>query len=96
MRFPDIAPNSDTSVCTEIGELIMAENGAKGDIVTCQIRFFSLWHYLYVLTLPLFVLHLRGVWKRHERELDPMLPLLVVASFLFCLLGGVGFCVYLF
>ena len=62
----------------------------------CQIRFFSLWHYLYVLTLPLFVLHLRGVWKRHERELDPMLPLLVVASFLFCLLGGIGFCVYLF
>ena len=62
----------------------------------CQIRFFSLWHYLYVLTLPLFILHLRGVWKRHERELDPMLPLLVVASFLFCLLGGIGFCVYLF
>lgn len=61
----------------------------------CQLRIFSLWHYLFVVTLPLFVLHLVGVWKRHERELDAMLPLLVIASFLLCLLAGLGFCVYL-
>ena len=62
----------------------------------CQLRMFSWWHYLFVLTLPLFVLHLRGVWKRTGKALDPMLPLLVISTFLFCLLAGVGFCAYLF
>ena len=54
------------------------------------------WHWLWVLSLPLFVLHLKGVWQRRERALDPMLPLLVMATFLFCLLAGIGFCCYLF
>ena len=56
----------------------------------------SRWHWLWVLSLPLFVLHLKGVWQRRERALDPMLPLLVMATFLFCLLAGIGFCCYLF
>ena len=61
----------------------------------CQLRMFSWWHYLFVLTLPLFVLHLRGLWLRTGKALDPMLPLLVIATFLFCLLAGVGFCAHL-
>ena len=31
---------------------------------------------------PLFVFHLVGVWKRNGRDLDPMLPLLVISTFL--------------
>ena len=31
-----------------------------------------------------------------DRELDPMLPILVMGTFLFALLGGLGFVVYLF
>ncbi len=62
----------------------------------CQLRMFSWWHYLFVLTLPLFILHLRGVWKRTGKALDPMLPLLVTATFLFCVLAGIGFCAHLF
>lgn len=46
--------------------------------------------YLWVLTLPLFTLHLRGVWKRDGRALDPMLPLLVMSAFLLSILAGVG------
>lgn len=65
-------------------------------ILFCQLRIQSLWHYLFVLSLPLFVLHLRGVWTRRDRELDPMLPILVMGTFLFALLGGLGFVVYLF
>ena len=61
----------------------------------CALRFFSIWHYLFVLTLPLFVLHLRGVWTRAGRALDPMLPLLVLSSFLFSLLAGLGFIAFL-
>ena len=60
----------------------------------CQLRIYSKWHYLFVLTLPLFVLHIRGVWKRTGKALDPMLPLLVISTFLFCLLAGVGLCLY--
>ena len=62
----------------------------------CMMRIHDPWHYLYVLTLPLYILHLRGVWHRTGRELDPMLPLLVISTFLFCLLGGLGFVIYLF
>ncbi|MBR1870163.1 MAG: 1,4-dihydroxy-2-naphthoate octaprenyltransferase [Bacteroidales bacterium] len=65
-------------------------------LVYCQLRIFSWWHYLFVLTLPLFLLHLRGVWTREDRALDPMLPLLVMSSFAFALLGGLGFVVFLF
>lgn len=61
----------------------------------CQLRMFSWWHHLFVLTLPLFILHLRGVWKRTGKHLDPMLPLLVMSTFLFCLLAGIGFCAHL-
>lgn len=62
----------------------------------CSLRFFSIWHYLFVLTLPLFILHLRGVWTREGRALDPMLPLLVMSSFLFSLLAGLGLVAFLF
>lgn len=46
--------------------------------------------WLYIITLPLFVLHLRGVWTRHDRELDPMLPMLVMSTFALALLAGIG------
>ena len=46
--------------------------------------------WLFVLTLPLYVRHLRGVWRLDGRALDPMLPLLVISTFLFSLLAGTG------
>lgn len=61
----------------------------------CSLRFFDLWHYLFVLTLPLFLIHLYGVWKKKDKDLDPMLPLLVVSTFLFSLLTGIGFLMFL-
>ncbi len=51
----------------------------------------SVWRFLYVLTLPGFIKHLRGVWTLQDRALDPMLPLLVLSTFAFALLGGLGF-----
>ena len=60
------------------------------------VRFFDPWHFLFVVTLPLFVLHLRGVWTRTGKALDPMLPLLVMATFAFAILTGLGYLVYLF
>jgi 1,4-dihydroxy-2-naphthoate octaprenyltransferase len=47
--------------------------------------------YLYILTLPLYIKHLAGVWKRSGRELDPMPPMLVISTFIFALLAGTGY-----
>ena len=65
-------------------------------IAFCALRFFSIWHYLFVLTLPLYIKHLHGVWTREDRALDPMLPLLVMSTFAFAVLAGLGFVIYLF
>ena len=50
----------------------------------------SWWRFLYILALPGFILHLKGVWTLQDRALDPMLPLLVMSTFTFALLGGTG------
>ena len=42
--------------------------------------------WLYLSTLPLFIIHLRGVWTRTGRSLDKMLPLLVISTFLLAIL----------
>ena len=47
--------------------------------------------YLYIITLPLYIKHLIGVWKSSGRELDPMLPKLVISTFIFSLLAGTGY-----
>jgi len=46
--------------------------------------------WIYLVTLPLYVLHLRGVWIKTDRELDPMLPLLVMSTFILSLIAGIG------
>ena len=47
--------------------------------------------YLYVFTLPLYIKHLSGVWRLTGHSLDPMLPLLVISTFLLSLLAGIGY-----
>ena len=79
-----------------IYQTVLIVLGWAAMLVYCSLRFFSIWHYLFVLTLPLFIIHLRGVWTRKDRALDPMLPLLVMSSFLFSLLAGLGFVTFLF
>ena len=45
---------------------------------------------LFILTMPAFYFHLKGVWTKTDSELDPMLPLLVMGTFFFALLSGVA------
>ncbi|MBQ1655569.1 MAG: 1,4-dihydroxy-2-naphthoate octaprenyltransferase [Bacteroidales bacterium] len=61
----------------------------------CLMRIADWRHWLWVVTLPLFATHLRGVWTHTERALDKYLPMLVMSSFIFALLAGLGFCAYL-
>lgn len=51
---------------------------------------FHYWtQWIYSVTLPLFVLHLYNVWTKEDRALDPMLPLLVISTFLTSVLFAV-------
>ena len=65
-------------------------------VAYCLLCWPSVWHWLWVITLPLYLLHLRGVWTRSGKALDPMLPMLVMSTFALCLLMGLGFCAFLF
>ena len=65
-------------------------------VAYCLLCWPSVWHWLWALTLPLYVLHLRGVWTRSGKALDPMLPMLVMSTFALCILAGLGFCAHLF
>ncbi len=80
----------------KIYQTVLIVLGWAAMVAFTLLRFRDPWHWLFVITLPLYVLHLAGVWKRTGKALDPMLPLLVMSTFLFSLLAGFGFIVYLF
>lgn len=58
-------------------------------------RFPDPWHWLFFITLPLFAFHLRGVWTRSDKDLDPMLPILVISTFILSMLMGFGYLAFL-
>ena len=65
-------------------------------IAYCLLCWPSAWHWMWVITAPLFIKHLMGVWHLAGKALDPMLPLLVMSTFALSLLMGIGFCAFLF
>ena len=79
----------------KVYQTVLIVLGWAAMIAYVLLRFPDPWHWLFVATLPLYALHLKGVWQRSGRALDPMLPLLVISTFLFSLLGGLGFVKYL-
>ncbi len=92
-----------TTVALKLGErgakvyqTVLVSLGWASMLTYAALRMFDPWHYLFVLTLPLFVWHLTGVWRHSGRALDRYLPLLVLSTFAFALLTGLGFLVYLF
>ncbi len=69
---------------------ILKSRGQRYDLYAWHLPL-AVWHYMFVVTLPLFVCHLYGVWTRDGKALDPMLPQLVLSTFLLCLLMGIGY-----
>jgi len=63
---------------------------AAGWILMIANAFLTDSSWWFVLTLPLFGLHLKGVWTRSGKALDPMLPLLVLSTFALSLIAGLG------
>ncbi len=60
----------------------------------CAVYDFALGHFMYIITLPLYIKHLNGAWTKSERALDPMLPLLVISTFILSILAGAGFLIF--
>lgn len=66
---------------------LMVSRPSGADAAPPEVRI----NYLFVLTAPLYIIHLSMVWKRQDKALDPALPILVMSSFLFAILMGFGF-----
>lgn len=62
--------------------------------VFCAIYDSAPGHYIFIITIPLYIKHLQGVWTRSERALDPMLPILVISTFFLSILAGAGFLIF--
>lgn len=45
--------------------------------------------WLFLMTVPMFIFHLKGVWTRSGKALDPMLPILVMSTFVVALVFGI-------
>ncbi len=60
------------------------------------LRIYDICHYLFVLTLPLFVWHLLIVMRKSGRELDMALPVLSISTLIFAVLSGIGYLIILF
>ena len=58
------------------------------------LRARTMWGYLFILTLPLYIRHLKGFYSLSGHDLDPMLPLLVISTFILSVLMGTGFLIH--
>lgn len=59
------------------------------------LRMFDPWHFLFVLTLPLFVWIYAGLCRNSLQSPDRYLNIQAISVFLFASLTGIGFLVYL-
>ncbi len=64
-----------------------------GYVFGCRI--FDWRHCLFIVTLPLYIIHLVGVWKYRDHALDKYLPMLVMGTFALSILLAVGFTAFL-
>lgn len=81
---------------SKIYQTVLISLGWVFMIAYCLLCWPSAWHWMWVITAPLFIKHLMGVWRLSGKALDPMLPLLVMSTFALSLLMGIGFCAFLF
>ena len=64
-------------------------------IVYSRLRMYDIFHYLFILSLPLFIIHLVIINNNSGKAMDKALPLLSFATLLFSLLSGLGYLLYL-
>ncbi|MFD1872298.1 1,4-dihydroxy-2-naphthoate polyprenyltransferase [Hymenobacter bucti] len=65
--------------------------GVGAAVVYVALNYHSLWQWLFVLSLPLFLFNGRQVWARQESmHLDPLLKQMALSTLVFTLLFGLG------
>lgn len=69
---------------------ILLALGLFSAIAYAQVRFTSLWQFLFLLTIPLFLRNAIAVTNKTSRELDPYLRQMAVSTLLFVVLFGIG------
>lgn len=77
-----------------IYQTVLIVSGWALILVFCAVYDSAPGHYIFIITLPLYIKHLQGVWTRSERALDPMLPILVISTFFLSILAGAGFLIF--
>lgn len=69
---------------------VLLGGGMLSTAVYTFLTFQTIWAWLWLLSVPLFLLNGRAVSTRPQSELDPLLKQLVGATILFVLLFGIG------
>ncbi len=94
--FGMAALNHERTGEVRISQTVLIAVGWAAMIAYACLRMFDPWHFLFMLTLPLYIWYLVRVWKGLGLASGVSQPLLVLSTFVFSLLGGLGFLVYLF
>lgn len=74
--------------------ILLIAGGLALMIVYSCLRLFDIWHFSFMLTLPLFAWYLAAASKRNPQDLP--LTLLSASIFVFAVLAGFGYLVFLF
>ncbi len=94
--FGMAALNHERSGDVRVAQTALIVVGWAAMIAYACLRMFDPWHFLFVLTLPLYIWYLVRVWKGSGQVSGVSQSLLALSTFAFALLSGLGFLVYLF
>ncbi|HAX96595.1 MAG TPA: 1,4-dihydroxy-2-naphthoate octaprenyltransferase, partial [Prolixibacteraceae bacterium] len=70
--------------------IFLVAGGWAALLIWTQLNYRSAWQWIYLVSLPLFVVHLNQVMRASDAGLDPQLKRLAIGTFVLILLFGLG------
>ena len=70
--------------------ITLVAGGWASLLIWTQLNYRSAWQWIYLISLPVFVVHLRQVMRASDAGLDPQLKRLAIGTFVLTLLFGMG------
>ena len=72
-------------------QLLLIASGFLATLLFVLLTFKSYWEFLFLITLPIFINNLTGIFKvKDHRKLDPYLKKTAFATLLFVIVFGIG------
>ncbi len=72
-------------------QVFLITTGFLATIIYVSVTFSSYWEFLFLITLPLFVANLAGIYRvEDQRKLDPYLKKTALGTLLFVIVFGIG------